>query len=71
MIGTEFGFRNRKTDKNRTKPNAKKFSVLKTERQKIFGFETENQNRTIKIFGFKTENFRFLKPKKPKKNSGL
>ncbi len=62
VIGTEFGF------KKRTKPNAKKFSVFKTERPKIFGFETENQNRTLKIFGFKTENFRFLKPKKPKKN---
>ncbi len=67
VIGTEFGFKNRKTEQ--IKPNTKNFSVFKTERPKIFGSETENQNRinlTLKIFGFKTENFRFLKPKKPK-----
>jgi len=66
VIGTEFGFKNRKTEQ--IKPNTKNFSVFKTERPKIFGSETENQNRinlTLKIFGFKTENFRFLKPKKP------
>jgi hypothetical protein len=35
--------------KYNTKLHAKKFAVFKTARPKICGFETANQNRTLKI----------------------
>ncbi len=56
VMGTACGFQNRK------KTHAETFAVFKTARPKFCGFETANQNRTLKICGFKTANLRILKP---------
>ncbi len=65
---TEFGFKNRKTEQ--IKPNTKTFSVFNTERPKIFGSETENQNRinlTVKNFRFQNRKFSVFKTEETEK----